>query len=53
MEGKGEGGEGEGGEGEGGEGEGGAPTNPLCLSYFFGCLSSDKYFPVRNRDLRF
>ena len=38
--------------GEGGRG-GGAPTNPLCLSYFFGCLSSDKYFPVRNRDLRF
>lgn len=38
----------------GGEGGGGgAPINFLCLSYFFGCLSSDKYFPVRNRDLRF
>lgn len=38
----------------GGEGEGGgAPTNSLCLSYFFGCLSSDKYFPVRNQDLPF
>ena len=44
---------GRGGRGKGGKGEGGAPTNFLCLSYFFGCLSSDKYFPVRNRDLRF
>ena len=42
-----------GGRGKGGRGKGGAPTNFLCLSYFFGCLSSDKYFPVRNRDLRF